>query len=344
MKTFLAFRIHSENGTIRAGIESITLEDLSPGEVVIRAAYSSINYKDALAGTGKGKILRRFPLVAGIDVSGTVAHSSDGRFQQGDRVLVTGCGLSEDRDGGYAEYVRVPADSVVPLPNGLSLYEAMVLGTAGFSAALALYRMETNGQRPEQGPVVVTGATGGVGSFAIDLLSGAGYEPIAVTGKPEAEPYLRALGAARVIVRQALDLGSRPLEKALWGGAIDNVGDEILAWLTRTVRPWGNIASIGLAGGIKLHTTVMPFILRGISLLGIHSVHCPYPIRIHVWDRLGTDLRPQHLDRIAADTVTLEQLLAVFKHIMDGKIQGRTVVRIAEDAPAMERNEPSDRH
>ena len=274
-----AFRIHEENGRVVARYETLELSDLSPGDVVIRVSWSDINYKDALAATGAGKILRKYPLVGGIDLAGVVEQSSDARYQLGDRVLVTGCDLSETRDGGYAELARVPGDAVVPIPAGLDERTAMALGTAGFTAALAIHRLEANGQTPSLGPVVVTGATGGVGSLAIDMLDALGYQVIALTGKADAESYLRSIGAAQVLLRQSIDYGSRPLERAQFGGAIDNVGGETLAWLTRTVHYGGNIASVGLAGGPKLETTVMPFILRAVSLLGINSVATPAPER-----------------------------------------------------------------
>src|SRR5690606_27894224 len=218
------------------------------------------------------KILRRFPLIGGIDLAGVVESSADRRYRKGERVLVTGCGLGEDHDGGYAEYARVDGDWVIPMPAGLDPKRAMAIGTAGFTAALAVHRMEHNGQRPDTGPVVVTGATGGVGSLAVNMLAGRGYEGVAVTGKADHVPYLRKLGAASVLLRQEIDYGRRPLERIQWAGAIDNVGGEMLTWLTRTTGWWGNIASIGLAGSHELHTTVMPFILRGVNLLGINSM------------------------------------------------------------------------
>jgi NADPH2:quinone reductase len=320
-----AFRIHDRQGAAR--LETLPLDELSAGEVVIRACYSSINYKDALAATGRGKILRRFPLVGGIDVAGVVESSGDARIRAGDVVLVTGCGLGESHDGGFAERVRVPADWVVPLPAGLSLREAMVLGTAGFTAALAIDRLEQNGQTPAHGPVLVSGATGGVGSVAVDLLAGRGYEVVALSRKPDADGYLAALGADRVLGPDAVH-GEAPLEAAQWGGAIDNVGGAVLAWLTRTVKPWGSIAGIGLAGGAELHTTVMPFILRGISLLGITSANCPVARRQRVWQRLVTDLKPRHLDRMLAGVVTLETLPGVFERVLSGEHRGRFLVEI----------------
>jgi len=329
MPGFRAFRIHDQQG--RAGLETLQLEDLCAGDVVIHACYSSVNYKDALAATGKGRILRRFPLVGGVDVAGIVERSDDARIRVGDAVLVTGCGLGENHDGGFAELVRVPADWVVPLPDGLSLREAMALGTAGFTAALAIDRMEQNGQRPAQGPVLVSGASGGVGSVAVDLLSGSGYEVVALSRKPDSEGYLAALGASGVLAAGRVVHATAPaLEKAQWGGAVDTVGGETLDWLTRTVRPWGNIAGIGLAGGIRLNTTVMPFILRGVSLLGITSANCPMARRLRVWQRLVTDLRPRHLDRIVAGVIRLDELPGVFEQVLTGQHRGRFVVAIDE--------------
>src|SRR4051812_1379058 len=241
-QSFKAFRIHEQDKKIVARFEQLTLEDLAPGEVVIKVQYSDINYKDALAATGAGKILRRYPLVGGIDLAGSVEQSGDARFERGDRVLVTGCELSETRDGGYAELARVPGDAVVPIPAGLDERSVMAIGTAGFTAALAIHRMEENGQTPALGPIVVTGATGGVGSLAIDMLSARGYDVIAVSGKASAENYLRSVGASRVLLRGAIDLGSKPLERAQYGGALDSVGGDLLAWLTRTTVYGGNIA------------------------------------------------------------------------------------------------------
>lgn len=323
---FRAFRIHDQDGH-RAGIESITLDDLAPGELVVRAAYSSVNYKDALAGTGTGKILRRFPMVGGIDVAGHVVASSDPRFREGDAVLCTGSGLSETRDGGYSEFVRLQAEWSIPLPAGLDLREAMVLGTAGFTAGLSLLRMEQNGQAPGQGPVVVTGATGGVGSLAIDILTRAGYEAHAISGKPEHADFLRRLGAREVFPRDTLDAARRPLENARWAGAIDNVGDPALAALTRVIQPYGNIASCGLAGGPGLQTTVMPFIIRGVSLLGIASAGTARGQREQVWERLAGPWKPAHLEAICTREATLDQLPEVFPAMLAGASFGRTVVR-----------------
>ena len=328
MRPFKAFRIHERDGRIAAGFESLRLEELTPGDVVIRVRYSSINYKDALAATGAGKILRKYPLNGGIDLAGEVESSTDARYEPGQAVLVTGCGLSENVDGGYSEYARIAGDSVICLPQGMDLAQAMALGTAGFTAALAIHRMEHNGQTPAKGPVVVTGASGGVGSIAVDLLAGRGYEVVAVSGKPEADDYLKSLGAAKILRRQEIDLGKRPMEAVRWAGAIDNVGGELLTWLTRTVDFWGNIASIGLAGSAKLETTVLPFILRGINLLGINSSATPRDLRLAVWKRLASDLRPRHFDRLVTRTIAFDDLPGAFDDYLKGRARGRTVVKI----------------
>lgn len=328
MNTFKAYRIHDNAGKISARFEDLTLDALTPGEVVIEVQYSDINYKDALAATGAGRILRRYPLVGGIDLAGRVKTSDDARFAPGDAVLVTGSGLSENVDGGYAEYARVKADSVIAMPAGLDAFRAMALGTAGFTAALSIHRMERNGQVPSRGPIVVTGATGGVGSLAIDMLSVRGYETIAVTGKPESIDYLKSLGASQVVLRGDFSLGSKPLEPTRYAGAIDSVGGDVLAGLTRQVDFWGNIASVGLAGGATLSTTVLPFILRGVNLLGINSSATPRAERLDVWQRIATDLAPRHLARIAQRTIEFAELPGAFQAYIDGKVTGRTVVKI----------------
>ena len=328
MSGFKAFRIHEVDGRVVSRFDTLTLDQLTPGEVVIDVQYSDINYKDALAATGAGRILRRYPLVGGIDLAGVVRESQDARCRPGDAVLVTGSGLSENRDGGYAEVARVPGDAVIPMPPGLDAFKAMALGTAGFTAALAIHRMEKNGQAPDRGKVVVTGATGGVGSIAIDMLAARGYDVVAVSGKQEAADYLRSLGAKDVVARADFALGSRPLEPARYAGAIDNVGGEMLAGLTRQMDFWGNIASVGLAGGAELVTTVMPFILRGVNLLGINSSATRREERLEVWRRISTDLTPRHLDLIAQRTISFDELPQAFQAHIDGKVTGRTVVRI----------------
>jgi len=328
MSTFKAFRIHETAGKISPKFDDLTLDALTPGEVVIDVQFSDINYKDALAATGVGRILRRYPLVGGIDLAGIVQASGDARYQRGDAVLVTGCGLSETVDGGYAEVARVAAESVIPMPAGLDTFRAMALGTAGFTAALAIHRMERNGQTPGRGPIVVTGATGGVGSLAIDMLAARGYEVIAVSGKPESSGYLESLGASKIVLRGDFQLGSRPLEATRYAGAIDSVGGDMLAGLTRQMDFWGNIASVGLAGGMELKTTVLPFILRGVNLLGINSSATPRAERLEVWQRIATDLAPRHLERIAHRTIPFAELPGAFRAYIDGKVTGRTVVKI----------------
>lgn len=329
MESFRAFRIHQQGKQIVSRLETIGLDALNAGDVVVKVRYSTINYKDALAATGAGKILRRYPLVGGIDLAGEVVSSSHAAFQPGQKVLVNGCGLSETHDGGYAEYARVNSEWVVPIPPGLDEFQAMAIGTAGYTAALAVHRMEQNGQHPDGGEIVVTGATGGVGSIAIDLLAGRGYRVVAVTGKDSSRDYLQRLGAARVLLRNEIDIGSKPLEEAQFAGAIDSVGGDLLTWLTRTVNFWGNIASVGLAGSHELATTVMPFILRGVNLLGINSAYTPRPLRLQVWQRLATDLKPRHLDEIVTRQLTLEQLPAAFDEYLKAGVIGRAVVRIA---------------
>lgn len=330
--TIRAFRIHDDEQGYRAGLEDLPEDALSPGEVLVQVAWSSVNYKDALAGTGKGRILRRFPLNGGIDAAGHVVASTDPAFREGDAVLCTGCGLSETRDGGYAERVRLPAEWAIPLPAGLALREAMAIGTAGFTAALALHRMQQNEQRPEMGPIVVTGASGGVGSLAIDIFTRAGYEVHAITGSVDKFDYLTGLGATQCISREGLYWGQRPLESARWAGAVDSVGSEMLAGLTRVIRPYGNIASCGLVAGHDLATTVMPFIIRGVSLLGIASAGTARATRDRLWQHLADDWKPQHLERIATREVSLEELPQIFAELIAGTAPPRTLVRVGSGA------------
>lgn len=330
---FRAFRIHNDDTGYRADIETMSANDLSPGEVLLKTDFSSVNYKDALAGTGKGKILRRFPLNGGIDVAGHVVASSDAHFKEGDAVLCTGCGLSETRDGGYAEYAHLQAKWTIPLPKGLSLREAMILGTAGFTAGLALFRMRDNRQSPDLGPVAVTGATGGVGMLAVDIFSRAGYEVHAISGKPERADFLKSLGASQVLDRRELGLGDHPLghkalEQTRFGGVVDSAGGRLLAQLLACTAPYGNVASIGLAADSGIDTTVMPFIIRGVSLLGIASAGTARDIRKQVWGHLASDWKPAHLDRICTREATLDELPDVFDAMLAGRSFGRTLVRI----------------
>jgi acrylyl-CoA reductase (NADPH) len=329
MDRFKAYRIHEIEKKVVARFEEVSLDDLDAGEIVVRVAYSSVNYKDALAATGAGKIIRRFPCVGGIDLSGTVVESSDARFRKGDAIICTSYDLGVSHDGGYAEYARVRADWVVPMPKGLNLLEAMALGTAGYTVGLAVVRMETNGLKPANGPVIVSGATGGVGSIAVDVLSRLGYDVVALTGKVAEADYLKRLGAKEVMLRQSLDLSKiKPLDKAMWAGAVDSLGGEVLAWMVSTMKPGGTIASIGLAASINLNTTVTPFILRGVSLLGIDSGYTPMPLRQEVWRRLATDMRPAHLKELAR-TIAFEQLPQIFDSFIKAAAKGRIVVDMA---------------
>ena len=324
---FDAFRIHNDTAGYRSGVERISLDDLAPGEVVIKAAFSSVNFKDALAGTGEGKILRRFPLVGGIDVAGHVVASTDPKFREGDPIVVTGCGLSETRDGGYSQYARLESKWAIPLPAGLGLRESMILGTAGFTAALALFRMLENRQTPELGPLAVTGATGGVGSLAVDIFSRAGFEVDAISGKAEQRDYLHSIGATRVLGRDALAT-TRPMESARFGGGLDNVGGPMLASLLAQTHPYGNVASAGLAASAALDATVMPFIIRGVSLLGVASAGTARDVREAVWQHLASDWKPAHLDRICTREVTLAELPGVFPTMLGGGSLGRTLVTL----------------
>lgn len=325
---FQAFRIRNDaNGGYRSSIETLSLADLSLGEIIIKTAYSSVNYKDALAGTGQGKILRQFPLNGGIDVAGTVIESSDINFKAGDEVLCTGCGLSETRDGGYSEYARLESRWTVKLPNGLSLRESMILGTAGFTAALALYRMLQNNQHPELGPIAISGATGGVGMLAIDIFTRAGFEVHALSGKPQHADFLKSIGATQVLAREAA-ITNKPMDAAQFGGALDSVGGSNLAGLLAQTAPYGNVASAGLVASYELPTTVMPFIIRGVSLLGIASAGTARAIRDEIWLKLAKDWKPAHLAAICTREIILGQLPVVFASMLAGDSFGRTIVKL----------------
>jgi acrylyl-CoA reductase (NADPH) len=327
--SFKAYLISQEEGKVVSRFVDLPMDQLDAGEVSIRVAYSSVNYKDALAATGAGKIIRRFPCIGGIDLSGTVTASTDPRFAPGDEVLATSYDIGVAHHGGYAELARVPADWVRKLPRGLGLKDAMALGTAGFTAALGVVRMEENGLRPGNGPVLVTGATGGVGSLAIDMLSGLGYSVTALTGKEAESEYLRGLGAKEVMLRQSLDLTRiKPVDKPLWAGVVDNLGGDVLAWAASTMKQGGTIASIGLAASMTLNTTVAPFILRGACLLGIDSGYIGEPYRSGVWQRLATDLRPRHLAAIT-HTIAFSDLPSIFDDFIKARIRGRIVVEVA---------------
>jgi putative YhdH/YhfP family quinone oxidoreductase len=306
----------------------MNLNELDAGEVVIRTAYSSVNFKDALTATGAGKVVRRFPCVGGIDGCGTVVTSADPRFKPGDEVICTSYDLGVAHDGGYAGMMRVPADWVVPLPRGLSLFEAMALGTAGYTSALAIHLLEHNGMTPAGGKVVVNGATGGCASLAISMLANLGYQVSAVTGKSDEHDYLKSIGAAEVLGREALPAGTRPLEKSQWAAGLDSVGGTQLAAMIRSMHQHGVIGSFGNAGGIELQTTVLPFILRGVRLIGVDSAATPMPLRQVVWSRLASDLKPPHIASIAT-TITLDDLPATFVRMLKQQTKGRTVVQMS---------------
>ena len=323
-KRFRAFRLHKGETVPQGRVVEMTVGELSPGDVVIRVAYSSINYKDALAATGQNEIVKQYPRIGGIDLTGTVAASSDGRFAPGDEVVVHGFGIGVDHDGGHAGYARVAGDWVMHLPDGLSLFEAAVLGGAGYTAALSLHLMELNGLEPGRGPVLVTGATGGVASLAIDMLSTRGYSVTALTGKKDAADALLALGADRVLFQGDVEMGTRPLEKGQWAGAVDSLGGGTLAWVTRTMQQDGVISAFGNASAPELNTTVLPFILRGVRLIGVNA-NSAMPLRKVVWAKIAGAYRPRRLDAIA-NVIKLEDLPERFARMLDAKTRGRMVI------------------
>jgi acrylyl-CoA reductase (NADPH) len=328
---FKAYRLtETPDKKIRAEFVELRLEDLDPGEVVVRVAYSDINYKDALAATGKGRILRRASCVGGIDFSGTVVSSGDARFAKGDAVLGVGYELGVSHHGGYSQYARVPANWLSKLPQGMSLWDAMAFGTAGYTVGIAVVRMEHEGLKPANGPVIVNGATGGVGSIAISSFSRLGYDVVALTGKAGEADWLKKLGAKEVRLRGEIDFSkTKPLDKATWAGAVDNLGGEVLAWILSTMKENGVVGSIGLAASASLNTTVMPFILRGVRLLGINSGESSNDVRDIVWRRLATDLRPPRLKEICR-TIAFSELPKAFDDFINAKVRGRTVVDLNE--------------
>ena len=328
LKPFSALRVYEQDAGVRAAIETISIDDLSAGEVVVCVAWSSLNYKDALAVTGRGRILRGSPRIPGVDLAGHVVASGDARLKPGDAVVATGYELGMSHDGGLAEYARLPADWVVPLPAGLSLHESMMLGTAGFTAGLAISRLEQLDLAPANGPVVVTGASGGVSMVVIDQLAQLGYEVVAITSKPDQVEPLRALGASEVLLRDQVEMGRKPMEKARFAAAFDSVGGETLAWLTRVMQQRGLIAAYGNASGTDLVTTVFPFILRGVALVGIDSAATAMPQRLRVWQRLAADLRPRHLASMSQE-ISLDGVVGACEAIVAGRHSGRSVVRLA---------------
>ncbi len=331
MQKFKAYRTFQENNAVVSRFVELGVDDLDPGDVVVRTKYSTINYKDALSYNGAGKIMRKYPTNAGIDMAGTVETSADSRWKRGDKVIVHAYDMGVAHDGGYAEFVRVPGDWIVRRPESMTAFDAMTLGTAGFTAAQAIMLMEHNGLKPENGPVAVTGATGGVGSVAVEILAKTGYEVVAITGKKEETRYLKGLGAKEVLLRQSIDLSKlRPLDKSTWAGAVDNLGGDLLAWLLSTMKIGGIVGAVGLAADMKLHTTVAPFILRGVSLLGADSANCPMSIRQRIWNKLAVEWRPDQVhDQVR--TIDFDDLPTHFEPYLKGMVRGRTVVRIAPD-------------
>ena len=325
---FKCFRIDQEDDKIVSGLQSINMDDINTGEITLKTEYSSINYKDALAATGKGKILRSFPLIGGVDVAGEVVESDDPRFDPGDKVIAACSGLSETNDGGYSEYARINSEAAIELPKQMDTRTAMAIGTAGFAAGLAIFKMKLNKQTPEMGPIVVTGATGGVGSIAIDMLSSSGFETTAITRKKTHDEYLKAIGTTNIVCLEEMELGERPLEKAQFGGGRDNGGGDLLSWVLRSTVPEGNVASIGLAADFKLPTNVMPFILRGVNLLGVNSTTLPNAVKQEVWDDIANNMSPQKIDQIVTKEVTLEELPDQFQAFIEGSIVGRVLVKV----------------
>jgi len=328
---FKAYRTFEENKVVTSRFVEMAQDELDPGEVVVKTKYSTINFKDALSYNGYGRIMRKYPTNGGIDMAGTVESSADARWKRGDKVIVHGYDMGVAHDGGYAEHVRVPGDWIVRRPESMTAFDAMTLGTAGFTAAQAIMLMEKNGLAPDKGPVAVTGATGGVGSVAVEILAKIGYHVVAITGKEEETNYLKGLGAKEVLARQSIDLAKiRPLEKATWAGAVDNLGGDILSWLLATMKVGGTVAAVGLAADMKLNTTVAPFILRGASLLGADSVNCPMSLRQTIWNKLAVEWRPDQVhDQVR--TIDFDELPTHFDAYIKGLVRGRTVVKIAAD-------------
>jgi putative YhdH/YhfP family quinone oxidoreductase len=331
VQTFKAYRTFEDNRVVTSRFVDMALDDLDPGEVVIKTKYSTINFKDALSHNGIGRIMRKYPTNAGIDMAGTVETSTDPRWKKGDKVIVHGYDMGVAHDGGYSEHVRVPADWVVRRPESMTAFDAMTLGTAGFTAAQAIMLMENNGLAPDKGPVAVTGATGGVGSVAVEILAKIGYHVVAITGKEEETDYLKGLGAKEVIARQSIDLAKiKPLDKATWAGAVDNLGGDLLAWLLSTMKIGGTVGAVGLAADMKLNTTVAPFILRGVALLGADSANCPMAVRQKIWNKLAVEWRPDAVhDQVR--TIDFDELPTHFDAYLKGLVRGRTVVKIAAD-------------
>jgi acrylyl-CoA reductase (NADPH) len=327
MATFKAIRIDKGEGGQTVALADFDEAELMPGDVTVRVAWSTVNYKDGLAVTGKAPVVRRFPMIAGVDLSGTVVTSSHPRWKAGDQVILNGWGLGETHLGAYAELARVNGDWLVPLPKGMSARDAMAIGTAGYTAMLAVMALERHGLTPERGPVIVTGVAGGVGSVAVAILAKLGFQVSASTGRPEEAAYLKGLGAAEIIGREDLTGPVKPLAKERWAGGVDSVGSTTLANVLSMTRYGGAIAACGLAGGMDLPTTVAPFILRGVSLLGIDSVMCPLPLREAAWARLDSGLDRDKLATMTTE-IGLADVIDAGQKIVDGKVRGRIVVKV----------------
>ncbi|MBC7710002.1 MAG: oxidoreductase [Rhizobacter sp.] len=327
MSTFKAYLTTQEGKTSKTELVDYLVDQLDAGEVLINVDYSTVNYKDALSATGAGRIIRRFPCIGGIDLAGTVQASTDAGFTVGDKVIAHSYDVGVAHHGGYAQKARMPASWLVPIPHGMSTFDAMTYGTAGFTAAQAVQRMQHDGLRPANGPVLVNGATGGVGMVAIEILAKLGYDVVAVTGKEKDVDLLKALGAKQVLIRGQFEMTEKPLGAETYAGAVDNLGGEQLSWLTRVMKIGGTIASVGLAQGWEVKTTVMPFILRGVSLLGIDSVNCPMALRRELWAKLANEWK---CDKLASHCriVPFEALPSVFEDYVKGAVTGRTVVKI----------------
>ncbi|MBT2646262.1 acryloyl-CoA reductase [Bacillus sp. ISL-34] len=329
LQQFDALVVNKQDDQFTVNIQQLSLDDLPQGEVLIRVHYSGVNYKDSLAAIPNGNIVSSYPIVPGIDMAGVVVSSEDSRFKEGDEVIATSYGIGVSQSGGYSQFARVPAEWIVPLPDGLTMKEAMTIGTAGFTAALSVLRLEENNLKPEQGSVLVTGATGGVGSFAVSILSKLGYSVEASTGKESEHGYLKEIGAATIVSREDVYDGKlRALGKQKWSGAIDPVGGEPLASVLSQIKYGGAVAVSGLTAGTCLPATVFPFILRGVNLLGIDSVNCPMDTRLKVWHRLATDFKLEHLEQLVQQEITLEELPDVLPTLLKGEARGRTIVKL----------------
>lgn len=327
-KPFKAFIVDKTEESFSAEVKEVSLNDLPSGNVIVKVAYSSVNYKDGLASIPNGKIVTTYPFIPGIDLAGVIVSSDDPRFKEGDEVIATSYEIGVSHFGGYSEYAQIPGDWIVPLPKGLTLKEAMVFGTAGFTAALSVHRLEQNGLTPDQGKVLVTGATGGVGSVAVSILAKRGFEVVASTGKHSEHEYLKQIGAKEVISREEVTGEKiRALDKQLWAGAVDPVGGKTLASVLSKITYGGSVAVSGLTGGTDLPTTVFPFILRGVNLLGIDSVYCPMELRKTIWNRLASDFKPENLLETIKQEITLEELPKSLSSILKGEMRGRTIVK-----------------